>query len=167
MIEDLHSKTLDKIIVRPSELKTVLLRTYSDKSTVVLVKGVFDLFHTGHYYSFVNAKKYGDVLVVAVNSDEAVTNRKGKERPIIGQNDRMLLIAALSCVDWVTLYQEESPYEVLKIVQPNVFAASHFESLTEIERQELKKHIHFQIVSKRGENSTTKIISKIRGESLV
>src|SRR6185295_14791386 len=102
-----HSQTVSKI-VEPHSLAAMLRTNYAGKR-IVAVKGVYDLFHSGHYYSFVNARSFGDMLVVAVNSDRAVRARKGNNRPIIGQQDRMLLIAALACVDWVTLYDEESP----------------------------------------------------------
>lgn len=149
-----------KIIHDPKDLRDVI-RCRHPRSKIVLVKGVYDLFHAGHFYSFANAKMHGDILVVAVNSDTAVQSRKGNQRPIISQEERMLLIAALSCVDWVTLYSEESPYNLLKTLCPNVFAASHFASMSIDEQLEIAKQVELHIIPKLGENSTTRIIGKI------
>ena len=161
MTENLFlKKAFDKIVLDPYELKLKLRENYSG-SKIVLVKGVYDLFHSGHLYSFTNAKSLGDVLVVAVNSDEKVKKRKGNSRPIINQRERMLLIAALDCVDWVTLYDQETPFELLKPIKPNVFAASHFDLITELQFEELRNFTTFQIISKQGDNSTTSIINKI------
>jgi rfaE bifunctional protein nucleotidyltransferase chain/domain len=163
MTEDnpFHKATLSKIIEAPVQLAEVLARTYSDRK-IVMVKGVYDLFHSGHYYSFINAKLYGNMLVVGVNSDAAVQKRKGNHRPIIPQKERMTLVAALSCVDWVTLYEEQSPYELLNTVKPSIFAASHFQSLTKDETEKLKGFVKFQIVPKLGRLSSTDIIKKIQ-----
>jgi len=161
MTENLFlEKALDKIVLDPSELKLKLEESFSE-SEIVLVKGVYDLFHSGHLYSFANAKSLGDLLVVAVNSDDKVKKRKGNSRPIINQSERMLLIAALDCVDWVTLYDQETPYELLKVIKPNVFAASHFDLFTELQFEELCNFITFQFIPKQGNNSTTSIINKI------
>lgn len=156
-----HKQTLAKIIEQPIELAQILQRR-DVGSKVVVVKGVYDLFHSGHYYSFVNAKSYGSILVVAVNSDAAVRKRKGEKRPIINQQDRMMLIAALACVDWVTLYEEESPYQLLKTLRPSIFAASHFDSLTKEQRESVETFTALQAVPKIGTISTTKIVEKLK-----
>ena len=155
-----HNKIISKIFPDPLKLKEILDYQHKNK-IIVLVKGVYDLFHSGHYYSFINARKYGDILVVAVNSDNAVKNRKGDKRPIIDQNERMLIVASLECVDYVALYKEESPYDVLDTIRPNVFAASHFDSIRQKDKMNLKKYIDFQIVPKLGGNSTSNIVQKI------
>ena len=102
VVNPFHQRTLAKIVRNAAELAATLKASVPNKR-IVLVKGVYDLFHSGHYYSFVNAKAMGDVLVVGVSSDRAVRSRKGPARPIIPEEDRMILVAALSCVDWVTL----------------------------------------------------------------
>lgn len=155
-----HKTTLAKIVERPSELAKMLQQRYADRR-VVLVKGAYDLFHSGHYYSFVNARSYGDLLIVAVNSDAAVRERKGAKRPIISQWERMMLIAALACVDRVTLYEEESPYQLLKTLRPFIFAASHFESLSEEQREEVQTFTTLQIVPKIGTISTSRIVETL------
>jgi rfaE bifunctional protein nucleotidyltransferase chain/domain len=153
-------RALAKIIERPKDLQRSLAQKVP-AGRVVLVKGVYDLLHIGHFYSFARAKDFGDVLVVAVNADKAVQNRKGVQRPIINQNDRMVLIAAFECVDWVTLYEEESPYDLIKVLRPAVFAASHFASVSAEQRLELEQFTIFQTLPRIGPMSTSEIVLRI------
>jgi cytidyltransferase-like protein len=111
------------------------------RQRIVLVKGVYDLFHVGHYYSFLNAKALGDVLIVAVSDDDAVKVRKGSCRPILRLEERVPLIAALDCVDIVTVYRSASPYNMVLKLLPDVFAASHFSFLTPTEQEDLKARL--------------------------
>lgn len=157
-----HQKTLAKIKADPSEL-AARLDDFRSESRIVMVKGAYDLFHVGHYYSFVNAKALGDLLVVAVNDDKSVRQRKGKQRPVVPLRDRMTLIAALACVDFVTSYSGLSPYRVISLLRPHVFAASHFKWLTESERRTLDGAIELHLVPKLGDSSTTVLIERIRG----
>jgi D-beta-D-heptose 7-phosphate kinase / D-beta-D-heptose 1-phosphate adenosyltransferase len=133
------------------------------RQRIVLVKGVYDLFHVGHYYSFLNAKALGDVLIVAVSDDDAVKVRKGSCRPILRLEERVPLIAALDCVDIVTVYRSASPYNMVLKLLPDVFAASHFSFLTPTEQEDLKARLELQLVPKLGTVSTSSIIDRIKG----
>jgi rfaE bifunctional protein nucleotidyltransferase chain/domain len=157
-----HDQTMAKIF-RDSRDLAVRLEPLRVGKQIVLVKGAYDLFHVGHYYSFANARGFGDLLVVAVQGDTGVKAQKGAERPILPLDDRLVLIAALECVDFVTVYDAPSPFEVLSLLRPDVFAASHFKSLTEEQRRYLERVTHFQFVPKLGGTSTTVIIQKIKG----
>ena len=163
MIESpIHKQTLAKVFCNPRDLAG-RLEVLRPTNRIVLVKGAYDLFHVGHYYSFVGARTFGNVLVVAVNDDAAISARKSPERPVLALNDRMILIAALSCVDFVTTYDAPSPFEVISLLRPDVFAASHFESLTQEQRASIQKTTELQVVPKLGGTSTTSIIRKIKG----
>ena len=163
MIESpVHKQTLAKVFCDPREL-AVRLEAFRLTNRIVLVKGAYDLFHIGHYYSFVGARTFGNVLVVAVNDDASIRARKNTERPVLALEDRMILIAALACVDFVTTYDAPSPFEVISLLRPHVFAASHFESLTQEQRADLQKTTEFQFVPKLGGTSTTSIIKKLKG----
>lgn|ERR1039457_957109 len=157
----LHQQTVAKIVKDPTKL-VAKLKNISFGKRIVLVKGVYDLFHSGHYYSFVNAKALGDVLVVGVNSDRAVKLRKEPGRPIISERERMILVAALGCVDWVTLYDDVSPFNLIKEIRPQVFAASHFSFLTEVEKEKVKAFTTLSVLPKEGDNSTSQILHKIK-----
>lgn len=87
---------------------------------IVFTNGCFDLLHSGHLALLESAAKLGDVLVLAINSDESVRRLKGAERPLVPQAERAALLAALSFVDAVTIFDEDTPLETLKAVRPHV-----------------------------------------------
>jgi rfaE bifunctional protein nucleotidyltransferase chain/domain len=132
------------------------------RKRVVVTKGVYDLLHAGHVRSFADARELGDSLVVAVSSDRAVRMRKGPSRPIIGEGDRLFMVAAIQCVDWVTVYDDVSPFGVLNTLSPAVFAASHFGFLTKEERAILRQRIELVELPKRGVQSTTDIVDALK-----
>jgi D-beta-D-heptose 7-phosphate kinase/D-beta-D-heptose 1-phosphate adenosyltransferase len=86
----------------------------------VFTNGVFDLIHPGHVRYLQAARAEGDVLIVAINSDPSVKGNKGDERPIISEGERAELLLALSCVDAVTTFDEPTPAEIIRAVQPDV-----------------------------------------------
>ena len=88
--------------------------------TVVFTNGVFDLLHPGHVRCLQQARGLGDVLVVAVNADASVRRNKGEGRPVTSEAERAELLAALECVDVVTVFDEDTPAEVIRAVQPDV-----------------------------------------------
>lgn len=88
--------------------------------TVVWTNGVFDLLHLGHVRSLEAAKRFGDLLVVGVNADVTVRAAKGPERPVVPEAERAQLVAALGAVDYVTIFREPDPSEVLRQLQPHV-----------------------------------------------
>lgn len=87
---------------------------------VVLTNGCFDLVHAGHVQVLERARRYGDLLVVALNSDASVRRLKGAGRPILGQRDRARLLAAMESVDYVTIFGEDTPLRVVRRLQPHV-----------------------------------------------
>ena len=87
---------------------------------VVFTNGCFDLLHVGHVRYLQEARKQGDCLVVAVNSDSSVRQIKGPERPIIAEEQRAEVVAALGCVDWVTIFDEPDPLVLIKLLKPDV-----------------------------------------------
>jgi len=88
--------------------------------TIVLTNGCFDLLHVGHAAYLAEAATLGDLLVVAVNSDASVRRAKGPDRPVIGQHDRAALLAALSSVDHVLIFDADTPHELLRQIRPDV-----------------------------------------------
>lgn len=87
---------------------------------IVFTNGCFDMLHVGHLSSFKKAREYGDILIVAVNSDSSVKTNKGDLRPIIPQEDRIELICALEYVDYVVLMEDKDPVNLIKIIQPDI-----------------------------------------------
>src|SRR3954471_14824943 len=90
----------------------------NEGKTVVWTNGCFDLLHVGHVHSLLGAKAQGDFLVVGVNSDASVQKLKGPKRPIVPESQRVELLAALECVDWVVLFDEVIPLEAIRRLQP-------------------------------------------------
>mgnify|MGYP002347870445 CR=1 FL=1 len=90
--------------------------------SLVVANGCFDLLHVGHVRHLEEAAQLGDVLVVAVNSDRSVRRLKGSGRPVIGQEDRASLLAALACVDHVVVFDDLTPHDLLRRLRPNVLA---------------------------------------------
>lgn len=87
---------------------------------IVLTNGCFDLLHAGHVTCLQAAAERGDILVVAVNSDDSVRRLKGPTRPVVAENQRIQMLAALECVDYVVVYDDETPHDVISRVRPDV-----------------------------------------------
>jgi len=87
---------------------------------IVFTNGCFDILHFGHIKYLQDAKTKGDYLVVAVNSDASIKKIKAKNRPVIGQGDRLKTIAALESADFVVLFNEDNPLKLIKAIQPDV-----------------------------------------------
>jgi rfaE bifunctional protein nucleotidyltransferase chain/domain len=109
----------EKILDRNSLKEKVDSLRQSGK-VVVFTNGCFDLFHVGYVRLLQKARKQGDCLVVAVNSDRSVRQIKGPERPKIPDKERAEVLAALACVDWVTIFDEADPLVLIKLLQPDV-----------------------------------------------
>ena len=87
---------------------------------VVWTNGTFDLLHPGHIQSLQQSKALGDILVVGVNSDRSVKAYKGPNRPILNENERATMLAALECVDYVIVFDEDTPVESLERLKPDI-----------------------------------------------
>jgi D-beta-D-heptose 7-phosphate kinase/D-beta-D-heptose 1-phosphate adenosyltransferase len=111
----------DKILVRAQiEQLMANLRSKDAEVTIVFTNGCFDLFHSGHATYLEAAKEEGDILIVGVNSDESVKRLKGETRPIMDLRQRMTVLAALESVNYVVAFEEDTPYELIKQIQPDV-----------------------------------------------
>jgi rfaE bifunctional protein nucleotidyltransferase chain/domain len=102
------------------ELKAVVSGAKTQGKKVVFTNGCFDLLHRGHLHLLREAKKLGDILIVAINNDLSVKKIKGPKRPIFPEADRAELIGALEMVDYVTLFDDADPYRLIKELRPNV-----------------------------------------------
>jgi D-beta-D-heptose 7-phosphate kinase/D-beta-D-heptose 1-phosphate adenosyltransferase len=102
------------------ELRPLLEILRATGKKVVFTNGCFDIIHTGHTRYLAIARSFGDLLVVAVNSDSSVRTIKGDKRPINAQADRAETLAALESVDFVTIFDEPDPHKVISALQPDV-----------------------------------------------
>lgn len=152
-------------IVQMDSIANVLGKHRLQAHTIVFTNGCFDLLHAGHVEILRRAARLGDVLVVGVNSDRSVAAIKGSGRPIIPETERVEIISALSCVDYVVIFDEETPQQLIQSVRPDV--------LVKGEDWKGKGVVGEDIVRARGGRvelislvpglSTTELINKIRG----
>ena len=105
-----------------SSLDSLLNQLEKDrkKNSLVFTNGCFDILHMGHVRYLKEAKSCGDLLLVAVNSDRSVRKLKGPERPLQKQRDRVELLAALACVDYSVLFDEDTPLSLIEKIRPDV-----------------------------------------------
>ena len=87
---------------------------------IVFTNGCFDILHVGHVRYLEQARELGDILIVGVNSDSSVRRLKGPKRPINREQDRVELLAALDCVNHVIIFEEDTPYKLIKEIQPDI-----------------------------------------------
>ncbi len=109
----------EKIYTR-KELATILEHLKSNGKVVVTTNGCFDVLHLGHLRYLQAARKLGDCLVVAINSDTSVTQLKGQNRPLVPEDERAEMLAGLACVDYVVIFTELTPVELLSELKPNI-----------------------------------------------
>ena len=114
------SRTSQRKIASATALARRVRQAKAAGRTVVLTNGCFDLLHAGHVILLERAKRLGDVLIVAINSDASVRTLKGPQRPIVSQRDRARLLAALESVDYVTVFNEPTPERLLRRLRPHV-----------------------------------------------
>ena len=132
---------------------------------IVLTNGCFDLLHAGHLALLGHAARLGDVLVLAINSDASVRRLKGPERPLVPQGERAALLAALTYVDAVTIFDEDTPLAVLQAVKPHVLVKGGDYRASEVVGRELVEAAggRVEIVPLTPEKSTTSLVERIRG----
>lgn len=104
------------------ELKGIVAKAKSDGKKTVFTNGCFDILHRGHVHVLREAKALGDVLIVGINSDRSVKAIKGTARPVLPETDRVELIGAMEMVDYVVLFDQPDPYEVIQALRPDVLA---------------------------------------------
>ena len=110
---------LNKIKTR-EELKQVIQQVQSEGKKVVTTNGCFDVLHVGHLRYLQSAKQLGDILIVAINSDDSVRTIKGEKRPLVPEDERAELLAGLECVDYVMIFPELNPKSFLIELRPNI-----------------------------------------------
>jgi rfaE bifunctional protein nucleotidyltransferase chain/domain len=108
------------IVVSQDELLRLTARDKGDGRRVVFTNGCFDLLHPGHVRCLAAARALGDVLIVGVNSDLSARKNKGDGKPLVPQQDRAEVLAALASVDYVTIFDEPTPRELIAAIRPDV-----------------------------------------------
>ncbi|RJL34494.1 D-glycero-beta-D-manno-heptose 1-phosphate adenylyltransferase [Bailinhaonella thermotolerans] len=151
-------------VVPPEELARRVDAHRAGGARVVFTNGCFDVLHAGHVSYLEEARRLGDVLVVAVNSDASVARLKGPERPINPVEDRAAVLAALGCVDYVTVFEDDSPVRVLEMVRPDVYVKGGDYTPQMLPETPVVERLggEVRIVEYVQDRSTTSIIERIR-----
>jgi len=150
---DAHIKTLNEITVLSKDLKA------RDKK-IIFTNGCFDILHAGHVRYLETAKSYGDVLILGLNSDRSVTALKGEGRPINTQLDRAYILAALEAVDYVVVFDDDTPYDLIKAIKPHILVKGGDYEGKQVVGQDIADEL--KLVQFVDGKSTTKTIEKIQ-----
>ena len=147
-----------------SKLKPLVARHQARGQRVVFTNGCFDLLHLGHVRYLEKARALGDALVVAVNSDASVLRLKGAGRPIVPQEDRCEVLGGLASVDYVTVFDEETPLEIIRELAPDVLVKGGDWDLDQIVGRSCIEESGGRVTSIEFENgySTSALIDHIR-----
>ncbi len=140
-----------------------LARLRRQGKRIVFTNGCFDLIHVGHVSTLAQAKTFGDILVVGINTDASVKRLKGDKRPILDQTSRLILLAALEVVDYVTTFEEDTPLTLIRTLQPHILVKGGDWKTETVVGKEVVEHTGGRVVTVRYQDgfSTTKLIERI------
>jgi D-beta-D-heptose 7-phosphate kinase/D-beta-D-heptose 1-phosphate adenosyltransferase len=160
------SDSLKERIFTPDEINKEVKRLKLKSKTIAFTNGVFDILHEGHIAVLADAASFADVLIVGINSDTSVKKIKGDSRPVKNENSRVLIIASLIMVDAVVIFNEETPAELIKIIQPDVLVKGGDYTIDTIvgANEVLARGGRVEIIPLREGFSTTGIIEKINSK---
>ncbi len=153
------------MLVTRADIKSLRDILRNSGKTVVCTNGCFDILHTGHVKYLEKTKSFADYLIVLLNSDKSVKSIKGPSRPVNNEKDRAEILSALRCVDYVVLFDEDSPKNLLDEIKPDVYtkgADYTMETLPEADIMR-KNGTRVEFIEFVEGKSTTKTIQKMKG----
>lgn len=159
----LHKSSIDLHIKTRKEIKKISKRAKEAGKKVVFTNGCFDILHKGHVSYLNTAKSFGDVLILGLNSDASVKRLKGDDRPINNEDDRAYILSALESVDYVVIFDEDTPYELISKVKPDVLVKGADYEGKEVVGSDIAKET--KLVTFVDGKSTTSTIDKILGSN--
>ncbi len=151
---------VDYKIIGFEDIKIIVKNLRKQNKKIVFTNGVFDILHIGHVKYLQKAKALGDVLIVGVNSNNSVKRIKGPERPVNDEYDRSYLLASLAVVDYVVVFSEDTPYELIKIVKPDILVKGADYKDKEVVGSDIAKEV--KLIDFVEGKSTTGIIKKLK-----
>lgn len=152
------------MLVKREDLRALIDTIHHAGKTVVTTNGCFDILHVGHVRYLEKTKTFGDYLIVLLNSDKSVKSIKGPSRPVNNEMDRAEILSALRCVDYVVLFDEDSPRNLLDEMKPDVYtkgADYTMETLPEADIMK-KNGTRVEFIDFVEGKSTTKTIEKMK-----
>ena len=150
----------DKIKTK-DEIEEIAKELRESNKKIVFTNGCFDILHRGHTSYLQKAKELGDILIVGLNSDESIKRLKGESRPINGFEDRAYLLASLQSVDYVVGFSEDTPYNLIKAVKPDILVKGADYKDKEVVGSDIAKEV--KLIEFVNGKSTSNIIEKIKG----
>lgn len=151
------------MLIKREDIKSLIDKIHAEGKTVVTTNGCFDILHVGHVRYLEKTKSFADYLIVLLNSDKSVKSIKGPTRPINNENDRAEILSALRYVDYVVLFDEDSPRNLLDEMKPDVYtkgADYNMDTLPEADIMK-KNNTRVEFIEFVQGKSTTKTIEKI------
>ncbi len=144
-------------------LKSLVEYHRSQGKVIGLTNGCFDILHVGHIHYLLEAKNYADILIVALNSDESVRRLKGPTRPILPWEARATILASLFFVDYVTIFDEDTPLDLIEYIKPDIYFKGGDYDIEEIPEYDLMMRLGGKAISLTYVQgySTTSIIQRI------
>lgn len=107
------------MIIERKNIKELSEQIKSEGKSIVFTNGCFDILHSGHVFYLQKAKQQGDILILGLNSDASVRRLKGEKRPINSEIDRAIVISELKSIDYVVIFEEDTPLEIISLIVPN------------------------------------------------
>jgi rfaE bifunctional protein nucleotidyltransferase chain/domain len=150
-------------VVTQDEIIKITRAGQKEGKTYVATNGCFDILHVGHVRYLKKTKSLADFSIVMLNSDKSVKLIKGESRPINNQDDRAEILTSLSCVDYVVLFEERSPAELLEKIKPDIYTKGADYTLETLPEKEIveRNGIKVEFIEFVQGKSTTNIIKKI------
>ena len=142
------------------EIEILAKKLHDKGKKIIFTNGCFDILHAGHVKYLEEAKSYGDILILGLNADSSVRKLKGPTRPINNQDDRAYILASLESVDYVVIFEEETPYELIKLIQPHVLVKGGDYEGKDVVGQDIAQEL--RLVQFVDGKSTSKIIQRIQ-----
>ena len=154
---------MNKILDR-NTLRTKMEQLRKKGKKIAFTNGCFDILHVGHVRYLREAKKTADILILALNSDSSVRSIKGEKRPLVTENERAEMLAALEFIDFITIFEESTPLEIIKYLKPDVLIkGGDWPEEKVVGREEVKKWGGQVVIIPEIEGkSTTNIVERIK-----
>ncbi|WP_418179817.1 D-glycero-beta-D-manno-heptose-7-phosphate kinase [Aliarcobacter lanthieri] len=156
----LHKSNSTNHIKTFKEIEELAIKLHNLGKKIVFTNGCFDILHVGHVKYLEEAKSYGDVLILGLNADSSVRKLKGAKRPINTQDDRAYILASLESVDYVVIFEEETPYELIKLIKPHTLVKGGDYEGKEVVGQDIADEL--KLVQFVDGKSTTNTIKRIQ-----
>jgi len=155
---------LQNKIIPYSEIAELSQKLHQQEKKIVFTNGCFDILHCGHIRYLEKAKALGDILILGLNSDASVKRLKGNNRPIVPEKERALVVAGLESVDYVCIFEQDTPYELIDLIQPDVLVKGGDWTIDKIVGADIVQKKGGKVLSLNYEQgfSTTNIIERIK-----